>query len=78
MCQLDALKRCLTLPSLRRALDSLPRTLNETYDRILRNIPDQYRVDVVRILQFLAFGERPLLLEEVVGYCNNSQSDSRV
>jgi len=66
VCQLDALKRCLTLPSLRRALDSLPRTLNETYDRILRNIPDQYRVDVVRILQFLAFGERPLLLEEVV------------
>ncbi|KAF2720624.1 hypothetical protein K431DRAFT_225924, partial [Polychaeton citri CBS 116435] len=66
ICQLDALKKCLDRPSLEQALSSLPKTLDETYDRILEEIPNYYRPQAVRLLQFLTFAERPLRLEEAV------------
>jgi len=47
-------------------LKSLPRTLDETYDRILGSIEEQYRKAAHTALQWLAFSKRPLLLEEIV------------
>ena len=65
-CQLDALVTCLNRPRLRAALASLPRTLDETYARILRNINPDYQSDALKILQWLVYSARPLRLEEVV------------
>jgi ankyrin repeat protein len=50
----------------RLVLKTLPRDLNETYDRILRNIPHTRVHNAVKLLQLLVYSERPLLLEEVV------------
>lgn len=65
-CQLDALERCLDYPTLRKALASLPKTLDETYARILANVPDEHKHHTTRILQFLTFSERPLRITEAV------------
>ncbi|KAL1613693.1 hypothetical protein SLS54_010390 [Diplodia seriata] len=65
-CQLDALENCLDYPSLRKALQSLPSTLDETYVRILKNIPHEYKHHAQRLLQILAFSERPLEIDEAV------------
>lgn len=64
-CQLDALSKCSSLKMLREALRHLPRTLDETYDRILLNIPEEHRGDAMTILQWLAFSVRPLNLNEI-------------
>ncbi|KAI9884227.1 MAG: hypothetical protein M1823_003976 [Watsoniomyces obsoletus] len=48
------------------ALASLPKTLDETYARILNSIPESHRHKAIRILQLLIFSERPLLIEEIV------------
>src|ERR1700727_3989815 len=66
VCQLDELRKCAKLSELRRALNALPKTLDETYERILVKIDELYREDVQKVLQFLAFSARPVSLEEVV------------
>jgi ankyrin repeat protein len=65
-CQLDVLEKCLDLHLLNKALASLPKTLHETYSRIVTAIPDEHKAYAVRILQFLTFSERPLSIEETV------------
>ena len=65
-CQIDVLENCLDYPELQRALNSLPDTLDQTYTRILNGIPAGHKEKAIRILQFLAFPERPLLMEEAV------------
>ena len=65
-CQLDALEKCLDPTQLQRSLSSLPPTLDETYARILRQIPPEHKRNAIRILQLLAFSKRPLRIEEVV------------
>ena len=47
-------------------MKTLPKTLDETYERILVNIDEMYREDVQKVLQFLAFSARPVSLDEVV------------
>ena len=64
-CQLDSLRDCLTVADLKTALKGLPKTLNETYERILQNIPDHRQEAFHRLLQFLCFSERPMLLGEL-------------
>ena len=64
-CQLDALKKCLKPGSIRKALQNLPKTLDDTYARILVNINEECQQEARRALLWLAFSERPLLLEEV-------------
>ncbi|KAH6704178.1 hypothetical protein BKA61DRAFT_660800 [Leptodontidium sp. MPI-SDFR-AT-0119] len=66
VCQLDVLRKCLKVDALRRALKTLPKTLNETYDRILRSIDEDYSQDAFRILQWLVYSARPLRMEEMV------------
>ncbi|KAF2142278.1 uncharacterized protein K452DRAFT_250214 [Aplosporella prunicola CBS 121167] len=65
-CQLDALENCLDYPTLKTALGSLPKTLDETYARILKSIPEEHKHHTIRILQFLAFSERPLQINEAI------------
>ncbi|KAH6646793.1 hypothetical protein BKA67DRAFT_611497, partial [Truncatella angustata] len=65
-CQLDALEECLEQKSLLKALEDLPRTLDETYERILANIPSAHKYYTIRILQFLTYSETPLRLDEAV------------
>jgi hypothetical protein len=65
-CQLDALERCLDYDELESALHSLPRDLDETYSRILTSIPEGQREKAIRILQFLTYSERPLIVQEAV------------
>ena len=54
VCQIEVLKRCLKPSVLRNALRSLPETLDETYDRILLNIPPEYEREAYLALQYLA------------------------
>jgi ankyrin repeat protein len=63
--QLDAASRCRSLNTLRQALSSLPRSLDDTYRRILESIEEREQGHVRRILQWLCFSKRPLRLEEI-------------
>lgn len=64
-CQLDTLGKCRNRFMLRESFASLPPTLDETYDRILCAIDKDDFKYAVRILRWLAFSSRPLLLQEV-------------
>jgi Ankyrin repeats (3 copies) len=66
VCQLDALGKCLNLPRLRKSLESLPDTLDGTYDRILCAIDKENSQDALKILQWLVYSARPLRIDEVV------------
>ncbi|KFY95523.1 hypothetical protein V500_02750 [Pseudogymnoascus sp. VKM F-4518 (FW-2643)] len=65
VCQLDTLGKCRNRLMLRHALTTLPPTLDETYDRILCAINEEDSEYAVRILRWLAFSSRPLLVEEI-------------
>ncbi|KAF8512781.1 hypothetical protein JB92DRAFT_2669017, partial [Gautieria morchelliformis] len=65
-CQLDALANCQSSAALEAALMHLPKTLYETYDRILEAINEVNRPDALRLLIWLAFSIRTLSIEEAV------------
>ena len=65
MCQLDVIRECKSIKLLRRALKTLPKTLDETYERVLSNIPDDYVEDARRVLQCLICAFEPLDIREV-------------
>jgi hypothetical protein len=44
----------------------LPEGLDDTYERILSNIPQSHKRYAIRNLQFLTYSERPLRLDEAV------------
>ncbi|KAL9598537.1 MAG: hypothetical protein Q9219_004439 [cf. Caloplaca sp. 3 TL-2023] len=48
-----------------KSLDQLPVTLDDTYERILRAIEPADTSEAYHILQWVAFAERPLTLEEL-------------
>lgn len=62
---MDTLGECRSRLALRKALKTLPTTLDETYERILCTISDKDSEYAIRILQWLAFSLRPLSVEEV-------------
>jgi hypothetical protein len=66
VCQLDALRKCRTPAALEKAIRRLPKTLNETYDRILGAIDEDDRRDALSLLQWLAFSVRTLSTDEAV------------
>lgn len=51
---------------MQNTLLSLPSDLNETYARILENIPTERKDQTMRLIQFLVYSSRPLALEEAV------------
>ena len=63
-CQLEILRHCLP-PSVRHTLDELPETLDETYERVLKEIKKPNRVHALRLLQCLVVAIRPLRVEEL-------------
>ena len=63
-CQLELLRQCFP-PSVRRILDELPESLDETYERILREIRKPNQGHAHRLLQCLVVAVRPLLVEEL-------------
>lgn len=65
VCQLDALRGCLKPSLLRKTLRSLPKTLDETYARILDRVPEEHVEDVHRILCCLTCSFHPLDIREV-------------
>lgn len=46
-------------------MKSLPKTLDDTYARILCGIDEKYSLDALKLLQWLTFSARPLHLEEL-------------
>ncbi|KAH0543420.1 hypothetical protein FGG08_002278 [Glutinoglossum americanum] len=64
-CQLDSVRKCLRPSAVRKALASLPRTLDETYDRMLLGIALEHRQEAINALTWLISSERPLSLQEL-------------
>jgi hypothetical protein len=64
-CQLDALKKYKKRTAVLQTLKSLPRTVEETYGRIILAVDDVNRPEAHRALLWLAFSKRPLILEEI-------------
>src|SRR5712692_5218854 len=63
-CQLEALRHCL-VPRVRHMLEELPETLDETYERMLREINKANWDHAHRLLQCLTIAVRPLRVAEL-------------
>ena len=63
-CQLDTLRRCMP-SSIRRALNELPITLDDTYERMLQGIPKEKFEHASRLFQCMVAAIRPLRVEEL-------------
>ncbi|KAH9166809.1 hypothetical protein EDB89DRAFT_1857067, partial [Lactarius sanguifluus] len=63
-CQLEVLQHCLP-QSIRRTLNELPKSLDETYERVLKEIGMANRDHARRLLQCLTAAARPLRVEEL-------------
>ena len=61
---MNALHRCFP-PNLHRFLNELPKTLDETYDQILKRIDEAQWDDAHRLLQCLTVASYPLRVEEI-------------
>src|SRR5260221_8702266 len=66
-CQLQYLRHCLR-QRIRHALDELPHTLDETYDRTLEEIGKQNWECAHRLFQCVAAASRPLRVEELAEF----------
>ena len=63
-CQLETLRRCFPTV-IRRALDELPETLDETYERTLLGIEKEKREFAHRLFKCLVVAFRPLHIDEL-------------
>ena len=66
-CQLEYLSDCLP-GRIRHAVNELPKTLDETYERTLREIKDTNWEFAQRLLQCVAVVSRPLRVEELAEF----------
>lgn len=65
--QLESIRHCVKLRGLREALSTLPKTLDETYERILQDLESRGQLqDAITALRWLCFSLRPLRLSEMV------------
>lgn len=61
------LRRCLSVAAVRKALTTpLPKSLDETYERILSNIDETHQLEVMKTLQALTVSIDHLNLDQVV------------
>ncbi|KAH7025222.1 ankyrin repeat-containing domain protein [Microdochium trichocladiopsis] len=65
-CQMDVLARCHHAEALEGALTSLPKSLDETYDRMLANIPTELQSDAARLLRFMLSMDRPMTVDTAI------------
>ena len=63
-CQLETLRRS-SPPAIRRVLDELPKSLDETYEKTLLGIEEEQRDYAHRLFQCLTVAVRPLCVEEL-------------
>jgi ankyrin repeat protein len=63
-CQLEMLQNCLP-QNIRRVLRELPKTLDATYERVLKEIGMTNQYQAYRLLQCLTVAIRPLRVEEL-------------
>ena len=63
-CQLDTLRRCMP-SSIRKALNELPITLDDTYQRMLEGIPKEKFEHASRLFQSMVAAVRSLRVEEL-------------
>ncbi|KAH8979080.1 hypothetical protein EDB92DRAFT_428718 [Lactarius akahatsu] len=63
-CQLETLRQCLP-QSVRRTLNELPESLDETYERVMMEIKKANQVHAYRMLQCLTVAVRPLSVAEL-------------
>ena len=63
-CQLEMLRNCLP-QNVRRVLKELPKSLDETYERMLKEIGQVNPRQAYRLLQCLTVATRPLHVEEL-------------
>src|SRR6267154_613414 len=63
-CQLERLRHCLP-PSVRDILNELPDSLDETYERVLKDINKANQKHAIRLLHCLTVAIRPLLVEDL-------------
>src|SRR5260221_176807 len=63
-CQLDTLRRCMP-SSIRKVLNELPTTLDDTYERMLQGIPREKFQHASRLFQCMVAAVRPLRVEEL-------------
>ncbi|CAI7621157.1 unnamed protein product, partial [Penicillium viridicatum] len=77
-CQLLALKRARIRNELDKCLRSLPRDLDETYERMLCSIDEEYIEEARLILTLLCVSNRPLTVKELVGALAIDLSKSRL
>src|SRR5260370_14049938 len=63
-CQLQTLRQCLP-QSVRRTLNELPKSLDETYTRVMMEIKKTNQVHAYRMLQCLMVAIRPLSVAEL-------------
>lgn len=63
--QLEELKSCPTPGDVREALRTLPKTLKETYDKILKPARERHQPYIRAALQWIACSVRPLSLDEL-------------
>ncbi|ORY17151.1 hypothetical protein BCR34DRAFT_597232 [Clohesyomyces aquaticus] len=63
--QLEILERFRTIRDIKGALKTLPKTIDAVYDRILNSIDQEDIPDARSILQWIAFSECPLTLEQL-------------
>jgi ankyrin repeat protein len=65
-CQLEILGKCLNIRDVRKSLSSLPKTLTETYESILKGVDEHHWDYTVKILIWLALSPQPLEIKEAV------------
>ncbi|KAH9992931.1 hypothetical protein BJV77DRAFT_410664 [Russula vinacea] len=73
-CQLDTLRRCMP-SSILKALNELPTTLDETYERALEGIPKEKRQHAHRLFQCLVVAIRPLRVRSSWSYLRSSLTE---
>jgi hypothetical protein len=64
-CQIETLHRCLKPSNVRKALISLPGTLDATYERSVQSIEEMYVDDVMLSMKLIVACFRPLQLREI-------------
>ena len=67
-CQPDSLRWCIRTEDIRKALDELPETLDETYDRTLERIHEKRWKYAHIFFQCVAVASRPFSVEELAQF----------
>lgn len=60
------LKKCMSVNAIRKAMLVLPKSLDDTYDRLLLGVDPEYQPEVMKVLQALTVTRSALTLERVV------------